>query len=158
MVHMHVESSATVDAPPETVYALLADYRERHPQILPADYFHDLQIEAGGQGAGTVFRVSVRTGGMDRLYHMDVSEPQPGHLLVEADRLSSTVTRFTVSPADNGAHAQVRIASEWEPAGGLAGLLERLFAPMIMRRIYTKELRQLATVLAQRPAVPADPR
>jgi hypothetical protein len=149
MTQAHAEMSAVVPAPPEDVYAVLADYRTGHPRILPRQYFSDLVVEEGGRGAGTVIRVSTRALGVERAYHMDVSEPEPGRVLVETDRISGLATSFTVTPAGDGG-SLVRIATTWQTKPGIAGLLERLTTPPIMRRIYAAELRQLADYVRRR--------
>jgi hypothetical protein len=59
MQTVHTEVSAVIDAPPAEVYAIFADYRNAHPQVLPKPYFGDLVVEKGGNGAGTVYRTSV---------------------------------------------------------------------------------------------------
>jgi hypothetical protein len=51
-----VSASADVRAPAEKVYAILADYRHGHPQIVPRPPFGLLEVEQGGYGAGTVIR------------------------------------------------------------------------------------------------------
>lgn len=76
MATVHTEVSGVIDAPPATVYAVLADYRSSHPQILPKPYFTNLIVEQGGQGAGTVFRTQVVVMGVKTDYHMVVSEPR----------------------------------------------------------------------------------
>jgi hypothetical protein len=48
------------------------------------------------------------------------------------------VTRFSVDPA--GDQSQVRIETSWEPSRGLAGLIERLIAPRLFRKLYAEEL------------------
>ena len=55
--------SAIIAAPPAAVYAVLADYRNHHPHILPQQYFHNFVVEEGGQGAGTIFRTDVHVFG-----------------------------------------------------------------------------------------------
>ncbi len=47
----------------------------------------------------------------------------------------------TISPTPDEKQSQVRSATDWE------GLIERLTTPPILRSIYTKELRQLASYL-----------
>ena len=37
----------------------------------------------------------------------------------------------------------VRISTTWEGAGGIGGFFEGLFAPRVMRGIYTDELKRL---------------
>jgi hypothetical protein len=53
------------------------------------------------------------------------------------------VTMFRVEPEDDG--SRVTIATDWTPAGGFSGLMERLFAPGMLRKVYVEELGLLAT-------------
>lgn len=140
-----VSAVAELDAPPERVYALLADYRGGHPRILPAPYFEGLRVERGGVGAGTVITFRMRLGGRGRDFHADVTEPEPGRVLAEADRLSGAVTTFTVDGLGSGDRSRVTIATTWERPG-LAGWVDRLMAPGVLRRVYEAELAQLARV------------
>ncbi|MDQ2808666.1 MAG: SRPBCC family protein [Chloroflexota bacterium] len=147
MSRVHAEAAAVIPAPPDMIYALLVDYVAGHPQILPPQYFRDLQVESGGRGAGTVIRLQAGAMGRMRPMRMLVAEPEPGRVLSESDTASSLVTTFTVTPVAGGTQAQVRIATHWDAAAGLAGMLERLLIPSIYRRIYRAELAQLAAVL-----------
>jgi hypothetical protein len=54
------------------------------------------------------------------------------------------VTTFTVRP--EGDRAVTRIETRWQPSSGLAGILERLAAPRMLRRIYRDELARLNEV------------
>ncbi|MGP8001925.1 MAG: hypothetical protein ACLPKI_32070 [Streptosporangiaceae bacterium] len=47
------------------------------------------------------------------------------------------VMTFTVTPQDGG--PLVRISTTWEGTGGIGGLLERLFAPRVMRGMHGDE-------------------
>jgi hypothetical protein len=156
MSTLHAHASAVIDASPETIYGLIADYRAGHPQILPQKYFRDLIVEEGGYGAGTVIRFTTRAGGKEVPYRMIVTEPEPGRVLVETDTApaSSLATTFTVAPVAGGAQARVEIATEWEASRGFAGLMERLLYPVAMRRIYRQELRQIGVVTAERGRAP----
>jgi hypothetical protein len=152
MSHLSVASSAHIPAPADAVYRLIADYRNGHPRILPARYFHDLRVESGGQGAGTVIRFGMRAGGVDRQYHMIVAEPEPGRVLVEreAEPTGARVeTTFTVTPQGDGRTCAVTIATDMETRAGMAGAIERWLTPPMLRRIYQAELRQLAEVAAE---------
>jgi hypothetical protein len=82
----------------------------------------------------------VTAGGRTRHYRTKVAEPEPGRILTESDT-SRARSPFTVSP--QGAASLVRISTAWAGAGGIGGLLERLFAPRMMRAIYADELRRL---------------
>jgi hypothetical protein len=144
MRQIHVEASAIINARPEEVYAILANYHEgHHPAILPQPYFTELAIERGGQGAGTVIRVRMKVLGVERTYHLEVSEPEPGRVLVEADEAAGVITTFTVDPLNDGQQSRVTIASDTTPASGFMGFVERLVNPPITRHIYRKELEQL---------------
>ncbi|HYK69853.1 MAG TPA: SRPBCC family protein [Streptosporangiaceae bacterium] len=135
-----VSTEATVDAPVDTVYHYLADMREHHPRFLPPA-FSDFEVESGGVGAGTVARYKLSAGRRTREYRVTVAEPEPGRVLTESDTNSSAVTTFTVAP--RGDASLVRISSAWDGAGGVGGLLERMFAPRVLRAIYADELRRL---------------
>jgi uncharacterized protein YndB with AHSA1/START domain len=135
-----VSAEGTVDAPAETVYRYIADMREHHPHFLPPA-FAGFQVESGGVGAGTVLRYKLTAGGRTREYRTKVAEPEPGRILTESDTASSSVTTFTVSP--QGAASLVQISTTWDGAGGIGGLFERMFAPGVLRAIYTDELKRL---------------
>ncbi len=144
MNQIHVEVSAVIEARPEKVFAILSDYRVSHPAILPKQYFTEVAVEQGGQGAGTVVRVRMSVMGTQLAYRQVVSEPQPGRVLMESDAAAGVTTTFTVEPLDGGNHSRVTIATDAAVRPGIAGWLERLFNPPMMRRIYRQELQQLA--------------
>jgi uncharacterized protein YndB with AHSA1/START domain len=136
---IHVTAERTINAPPDRVYALIADMSE-HQRFLPAA-FADFQVESGGVGAGTVTRFTLNTGGRSRGYRMQIAEPEPGRVLTESDTESSLVTTWTVEAAEGG--SRVQIATTWEGAGGIGGFFERTFAPRVLRRLYEDELSRL---------------
>lgn len=146
---IHVEAERAVDAPPDRVYAFLADYRASHPGILPKDHFLDYHVEEGGIGAGTMVRFRLKAGGRERAYRMKASEPAPGRVLREDDTGSTLVTTFTVTPVDGGRASNVRIVSEWQGGKGIGGFMERTFAPGALRRIYHQELDLLQAEMGQ---------
>jgi hypothetical protein len=117
----------------------LADYREGHAAILPRRYFTHLLMERGGQGAGTVIRFGMKLGGRVREARAEVSEPEPGRVL--AERIldaRATVTTFTVDPVGRD-RVRVTIMTSWT-ASGIAAFLERLLAPILLRRVYREQL------------------
>ena len=142
MAKISVSADRTVNAPADTVYRYIADMREHHPHFLPPA-FSDFRVESGGVGAGTIVRYKMTAGGRTREIRAKVAEPEPGKILTESDTGSSAVTTFTVSP--QGAASLVRISTTWDGAGGIGGLFERMFAPRVMRAIYTDELDRLDT-------------
>ena len=150
MAEMRVTAERAVDAPADTVYRYIADMREHHPHFLPPA-FSDFQVESGGVGAGTVISFKLKVGGRAREQRMTVAEPEPGRVLTESDAGSSTVTTFTVTP--EGGASRVRIGCAWESAGGIGGLLERMFAPRALGAVLADELSRLdAYVRETRPA------
>lgn len=139
-MQLHVSAERSIDAPAQTVYGLIADHVEHHPRFLPPA-FSDFQVESGGVGAGTVTRFKVTAGGRTREYQMRVAEPDPGRVMTESDQGSTLVTTWTVEP--EGERSRVRISTTWAGAGGIGGFFERLFAPRVMRGIYSDELERL---------------
>ncbi len=146
MSRICVAAEAIIAAQPEVIYEIFVDYHAKHGRILPAE-FRDLEVEAGGHGAGTIVRFRTRVAGVERSYRMIVSEPEPGRVLMESDTLSTLVTTFTVIPTQDGQQAHVQIMTELDTSPGLSGLLERALLPSIMQRVYKKELRLLAHIL-----------
>jgi hypothetical protein len=147
-----VEASARVDAPADVVYAIIADYRNGHPHILPRRYFDWLEVEQGGRGEGTVIRYQMRVLGLSRVLRAVVTEPEPGRVIVETDTGGAgPVTTFTVEPADSGSN--VTISTALTPAAGLPGVAERFVLKRILRRVFARELEQLGRVAAERSTV-----
>lgn len=144
MGKIHVEASAVIPAEAQKIYDVLADYRDGHPAILPQPYFRELVVEEGGRGAGTVVRVGMEVLGVKQQYRMLVSEPEPGRVLVEQDKEAGVSTTFIIVPINGGERSHVTIATASRPSPGLRGLVERLINPPVARRIYQKELQQLA--------------
>jgi ribosome-associated toxin RatA of RatAB toxin-antitoxin module len=140
MSQLRVGVERLVDAPAEDVFGLVADMRIHHPRFLsPA--FSDFEVETGGVGAGTVTRFTLTAGGRRRRYRMRVDEPEPGRVLTESDMGSSLSTTWTVTQVDG--KSRVRIASTWDGARGIGGVFERLFAPRVVRGIYSDTLERL---------------
>jgi uncharacterized protein YndB with AHSA1/START domain len=133
-------AQATVAAPADLTYRLLADARQR-PKFVP-ESFTGFEVLSGGVGAGTVHKFDFQAPSRPvRSYVMEVSEPEPGRVLVETDRNSSLVTRFTVTP--QGPQCEVAITTTWKGAGGIGGFFEKTFAPKALRGVYADELARL---------------
>jgi hypothetical protein len=135
-----------VEAAPEEVYAVFADYRDRHPRILPKGF--DLTVESGGQGAGTIFRLTTRAMGATRSYRMAVTEPRPGRVLMESEIGGGVVTTFTVKPAGGG-RAHVTISSDFPQRTGILGRLEAALIRAVGRAQFRQELRNLVALLRE---------
>jgi len=106
----------------------------------------------GGVGVGTLIQFSVRIAGRVSTRTQEVSEPEPGRVLVEwGDGEGST---FTVEP--RGERAFVRIETTVQ-AGGLEGLLLPLIAPRLLRPILADELERLERYAQAHLAAGAEP-
>lgn len=149
MSNIHVKREQVVNAKPEDVYAVLADYKGKHKQILTPN-FQDYNVEKGGRGSGTVVSYRLLAGGRERFYRMRVDEPVKGKVITERDSDSSLVTTWTLSPLKGGQQTKVSLASEWTGGTGVGGFFERVFAPIGLRRIYTNML-SLLKMLVQPP-------
>jgi Polyketide cyclase / dehydrase and lipid transport len=156
---INAQGTAVLDARPEDVYATIADYRQGHPQILPRRNLYDLQVEQGGYGAGTTIHFTSRLLGVEQSFHQQVSEPEPGTVLVEEDIASPRheVTTFTVRPVEQGRKAHVTIATTMNASAGFRGLVERALVPIALRRVYREELHLLEVVARKRSAVASRP-
>ena len=136
-MQINVSAERRIDAPARRVYAYIADFRQHHPNFLPPQV-SDLEIECGGVGAGTVHRFRMTLGGRSTQYRVRVGEPQPGRVLIESDPSRRLLTTFTVDPEPGGG-SRVRIETRWY-TDGLQGLVERIVAPGMLRRVYRDEL------------------
>ena len=149
MTMLRAHWSAEIAAPAHRVYAILADYRNGHPKILPRNFAPPIIIK-GGQGAGTEIRVRTRMLGMSRCFAMKVAEPEPGRILTESDLEAGIVTAFTVDPA-GAERSRVQIATVWSARRGFTGKLEAWLMPRMLARVYRKELYLLSQVVLKPP-------
>jgi hypothetical protein len=140
MTTIRAQDSLHIDAPAAIVYAILADYRDRHPRLLPPA-FSNVVVESGGTGAGTVVRFDVKIGGVTRTVRAAVTEPEPGRVLAETDLDRGAVTTFTIEPRGDRA-CDVTIVTEWT-ATGLRAMVERFLAPPKLQKLYREELENL---------------
>jgi len=139
----HAHAQRLIDAQPEAVYAVLADYTTHHPRIMPASLFSELEVEKGGVGEGTVFHITLHTLGKRQRLHMQVGEPEPGRVLTEKNLDTGLVTEFRVAPGDGAASTLARISSEWTTDRGVRGWLDRLLMPQLLRLIFARQLGEL---------------
>lgn len=143
MGQVRASAKRDIDASPDEVYAFLRDYRDQRPRILPPNYL-DYAVEEGGAGAGTIVSYRLQAGRRERLYRMQVSEPDK-RTLTETDTDSSLVNTWTVQPGGGGSRVQVE--TTWQGAPGIGGFFERRFAPAGLRRIHDDMLARLADAL-----------
>jgi hypothetical protein len=143
MDRIEISASKIIQGKPTDVYAVMSDYQVGHPTILPKSFFSKSVVIEGGKGAGTVIEVHMDVYGSKRVFHHAVTESEPGHILVETDKEADVATSFTVEPTDNSNQSRVTIVTKSRLSPGIQGLLERLFNPLIISRIYRQELELL---------------
>ncbi len=149
---VHIEASEVIEARPEMLYAIIADYREGHPAILPKKYFTEVVVEKGGQGAGTIVRSKMKVWGAVSVFRLLVAEPEPGRVLTESSLDSDLVTTFRFEPLEGGTKTRLTITTDFTASPGFKGFMEKRFQPSVARRIYQEELRQLAAYVANQKA------
>jgi hypothetical protein len=146
MTRFSVTASAHIDAPPDRVFGIIADYRVGHPSILPKP-FRNFAVEQGGTGAGTIVRFDVQAYGTVTKCRAIVTEPEPGRILVEKNvEPTESVTTFTVVAGANGG-TDVTFVTEAQSRDGIAGAVERFMSKRFLKRLYAEEL-QLLTMRA----------
>jgi hypothetical protein len=136
----NISASAIVQAAPQHVYGIIADYRNGHPHIIPPKYFRNLVVEEGGVGAGTKIRFEMVMFGKAQQAQSVITEPQPGRVLVESTTDGLAVTSFIVDPIDSGKAANVTISTEMKSMGFIGNALIKF----LFKRIYRDELALLA--------------
>jgi hypothetical protein len=141
-----ISATAVIPARRERVYALIANYHEGHPRIVPRQ-ISGLTVEQGGVGAGTVIRFQMSMLGKKQSFRAAITEPEPGRVLVETDLdTNGAVTTFTVDPGTAPANSRVTISTVLAVRGGFPGLIEKQMVTLLLRPMYKKELENLARV------------
>jgi hypothetical protein len=139
-----------VAAPPHRVYETIANYHTGHPRIVPKQ-FSNLTVEKGGIGAGTVITFDVKVLGRTTRFRAEVTEPEPGRVLVERHILGSdSVTTFIVDPGANANEALVTISTAMTHRAGFGGAIEKFVSKRVLRPMYAEELRLLEAAAADR--------
>lgn len=152
---IRIQASHEIDAPPQAIYNVIADYRVGHQAILPRPAFEEMVVEEGGFGAGTVIRLRVRIFGKAYFYHQRVTEPEPGRVIQETDIDTGQLTRFFIDPLNNGQRTRVTIYSEFPAQSKAFIFLERIMHQFITKRLFNIELRQLEAFVKTQAGVQA---
>jgi hypothetical protein len=135
----HFVHSTTLAVESARVYAVIRDYKVHHPAILPKE-FSRLKVLKGGVGAGTAFEFDATIAGRTQTSRMQVTEPEPGRVLVETDATGNVETKFVVEAIDGGTRTRLTFDTEYTvPAGFLAPLF-RWLSRRLMTGIYRREM------------------
>ncbi|MBO0769563.1 MAG: SRPBCC family protein [Solirubrobacterales bacterium] len=137
MGQVRAAATTNVSAPPAEVLAFLRNGEQR-PRILTGNYTQFSVAEEG------VLAFHWSAGRRERDFRLLPSEADG--VITERDELSSFVNTWEVKPSGQG--STVTLAATWDGASGFGGLMEGLFAPLGMRKIYSQVLDNLAAVLS----------
>jgi len=140
--------SAKINSSSKVVYAIIADYRDAHPKILPKPPFVSLIVEQGGIGAGTIVRVQMKVLGKIQTFRTVVTEPEPGRVLVETND-TGYITTFTVEPIDDRKNSLVTFTTGIPDSSGLLKKLEFRLTKLLLTPVYKQELENLARFAAK---------
>jgi len=136
--------SKKINASPDVVYSIIADYNNAHPKILPKPPFVSLKVEKGGIGAGTEMLVQMKMFGKVRAFRAVVTEPVPGKTLVEtAD--TGYITTFSIEPDNSGKNCLVTFSTELAHYSGLKKKFEFWLTSKLLQPAYKRELEILAS-------------
>lgn len=139
MNKVHIRAERLIDAPADVVYRCIADYEHHHrPGGFLPPAFHDQHIIRGGFGDGTVIRFSMTLAGRTRTVTTEITEPEPGHVLVESE--ANLRTTFTVEPV--GQQSRVSFDTRMD-ARGIEGIMLHLFARRLLLPLYADEQARL---------------
>jgi len=147
-----VETSKVIHANPAQIYNVIRDYEIGHQAILPRQYFKEMRVVKGGQGAGTEIHIIMEVWGQTHESYFFVSEPEPGRVILEKDE-KSVETQFIIDPLAGDEHAQVTISSTFILPTGITGYVQKFLLPIMMRRIYNEELDILANYIQQKTPI-----
>ncbi|HLZ28392.1 MAG TPA: SRPBCC family protein [Chloroflexota bacterium] len=141
MRQVRIRVERLIDAPADVVYQCLADYHHHHrPGGFLPPAFHDQHVIRGGVGAGTVIRFSITLAGRTRTVTTDITEPEPGRVLLETQSDGQLRTLFTVEPVGR----QCRVSFDTlMTAHGLEGIMLHLFARRLLLPLYKDEQARL---------------
>ena len=153
MATFEFSESATIPAPAERAYAVIADYVHGHPHILPKKYFQDLRVESGGYGAGTKICFEMRVLGNTQTLRATITEPEPGRVLVESYPETGNITTFLVDPGPDANHCRVTFQTRMD-VPGFAGWLQQWLVPRLLRPVYKEELQNLGEFSQHYSAAP----
>lgn len=134
MATIKVEESLLIGAPPDKVYAILADPKH-HKHILP-----DVFISYGAESESIV-AFTVKAGFIKRDYRVRTEQTEPNKLFRETDIDKNITTEFRLEPHEQG--TVVTIATNYETEPTISGYIESIFGPKFLHKLYHEELVKL---------------
>ena len=143
-----------IDAPPERVFAVLADWRAYGHWVVGSKYIRG--VDPGFPAAGTQFYPVVGIGPIEVPGTTKVLEVDPPHLLVlhaKAPPIGTAINELRLEPAPNGAtHVQFRE----DPGDRLSAFVFTPLTHLLVRGRNVESLRRLKELAEDRPDVGRD--
>ena len=149
---MAARNSCHVDAPPEAVFAVLADPRSYQDWVVGSRTIR--AADPGWPQLGTVFHHTVGVGPFTIRDHTQVIDVEPPRRLVlraHARPLGTGLVRLTIHPEDGGS----RIEMVEGPGGRLTRLAWTRLNDAVVRRRNDESLRRLKALAEARAAAAA---
>ena len=144
MSTVRVEETKVIEATAAEIYNVVGDYVDGHHRIMPKKYFPELVVEKGGQGVGTIVRVTSNFMGQKQTLRMEVIEAEPGRWILEKDADKGLIyTSYKFEPLDEDQQTRLTIATEATLSPGFKGWIEKLMYPRLLRTAYKAELQQI---------------
>ena len=139
-----IETSEVAEAPPEVVWALITDWERQDDWMLEASDFTVTSEQR--EGVGVEAEATIRIGGIKTRDRVTVSGWEPNKRLAIDHR--GWVTghgEILLTPLPRG-RTHISWREELEPPLGLAGALGMTGFVPVMKRIFRRDLRVLATL------------
>lgn len=134
MASINVEESLLVGAPPDKVYAVLAD-PAHHKHILPEAFV------SYAPESDSIVAFTVKAGLIKRDYRVKTEQTEPNKLFRETDLATNITTEFRLAPHEQGTVVTIATSFETEPT--LNGFIESILGPRFLHKLYHEELVKL---------------
>ena len=142
-----------IDAPPERVFAVLADWRSYSEWVAGSKYMRG--ADPGFPAAGTRFHHVVGVGPLELADHTQVVEvEQPRRLILRARArpLGTAIVDLELTEADGGTHVRMRE----DPGDPLTAFVFQPLTHLLVRHRNVESLRRLKELAESRPDIGRD--
>jgi carbon monoxide dehydrogenase subunit G len=143
-----IETSQTVPGPPEVVWELITDWEHQGDWMLEATDF--VVVSEEREGIGVEAEATIRIGGITTRDRIRVVGWEPGHRLAIRHQgwVAGTGEMFLTPLGDDRTHVFWR--EELEPPLGVLGAVGLTAFKPLMRRLFQRDLRILASLVRAR--------
>lgn len=139
-----------IDAPPERVFAVLADWRAYSEWVVGSSVVRG--VDPGFPAAGTRFHHEVGMGPFRLADHSEVVEVDPPHRLVlraRARPLGTAIVDVVLERSEDGEGTEVTLRED--PADPLSALVFQPLMHLLVRNRNSESLRRLKDLVERRP-------